>query len=72
MEYVILVTLSLLGITSDSSIDAREVIRRYEVPQELFQAELTRCNERAAELTYKLMLPDGRIVALIYCTGGPK
>ncbi len=72
MEYVILVTLSLIGITGNESIDAREVIHRYEVPQELFQAELARCEERAEKQTNKLILPDGRIVALIYCTGGPK
>lgn len=72
MEYIILVTISLLGITGNSSIDAREVIHRYEVPQELFQVELEKCEKRAEELTDKLMLPDGRIVALIYCTGGPK
>lgn len=72
MDYVILVIISLLGITNNNSVDAREVIHRYEVSQESFRAELEKCEERAEKLTDKLILSDGRIIALIFCTGGPK
>ena len=71
MEYVILMMLTLINIDG-RSIDAREELYRYEVSQELFQVELEKCNERADIATDKLRTPDGRIVALIYCNGGPK
>lgn len=72
MEYVILVMISLITISSNTSIDAHEVIHRYEVSQESFQVELEKCEKRADELTDKLKMPDGRFIVLIFCAGGPK
>ena len=72
MKYVILVSIHLISVTGNNIMDANEVIHRYEVSQESFQVELEKCEERADELTDKLMMPNGSFVALIYCTGESK